>query len=173
MARKSSETFADTQARAAVLLGVTARGLRMWEGEDWFPKDARSEKGWNVTKIKEARDAHDKKGSPADSEREQRRKRKDDLDAAIKQQVLAQETMKRENLEKSLFPRAAVELIHSTILTQIGDYFDQQPSLIGRLASPGDRKSIETEVERANTVFRESLAKQLVAALKGWDEAQT
>lgn len=171
MARKSTKTLADTQAKAAVLLGVSPRGLRLWTTEAWFPSDARTADGkWDIEKIKSARDREDRKGSPADADREQRRKRKDDLDADIKQQVLAQETMKRQQLEGSLFPRPAVELVHSTILTSIGDYFDQQPSLIGRLAGPGERKALEAELERSNTAFREGLAKQLISALKGWDD---
>ena len=170
MARKSSETPTPTQADAARQLGITARGLRLWAAEPWFPKDAHTAEGWNVEKIKAARNSEDRKGSPVDADRENRRRRKDDLDAAIKQQVLAQETMKRQQLEGALFPRAAVELVHSTILTSIGDYFDQQPSLIGRLAGSKERKSIEAELKRASDSFRESLEKQLISALKEWDD---
>lgn len=170
MARKPPETIVETQGKAATLLGVTPRGLRLWESEDWFPKDGRTPAGWNVDKIKEARDAHDRKGSPGDSDREQRRRRRDEVDLAIKQQVLAQETMKRQQLEGSLFPRPACELVHSTILTANGDFLDQLVSLIGRLAGPGERKAIEAEIKRAGDAFRESLEKQLTAALKEWDD---
>jgi hypothetical protein len=170
MARKPPETLEPTQAGAARQLGITARGLRLWAAEAWFPKDAHTAGGWDVEKIKAARDAEDRKGSPVDADREARRRRKDDLDAAIKQQILAQETMKRQQLEGSLFPRAGCELVHSTILTSIGDRCDQLPELVGPLAGKGERKAIELELKRWGDELRESLEKQLNAALKEWDD---
>lgn len=170
MARKSTDTLIATQGEAARLLGIATRTLRLWEAEEWFPKDGRTPAGWNVDKIKSARDANDRKGSPGSGDKEDRKRQRDETDLAIKKQILAQETMKRQNLEGSLFPRAAVELVHSTILTQIGDVFDELPDLIGRLAAPSERKAVETELRRRGNAFREALEKQLTVALKEWDD---
>lgn len=162
--------FALTDAAAGKALGTSDRTFRRWQKEPWFPTNAKSSKGWDIKKIAAARDAAGRKGSQVDEAREQRRQKRDDVDLAIKQQILAQETMKRQQLEGALFPRPAVELVHSTILTQISDFLDQQPHLIGAMAGSSERRAIELELKRLGDAFRDSLEKQLISALKEWDD---
>ena len=133
-----------TQKAAAAELSITTRQLRTWQTESWFPQDARSGAGYDVERIRAARDAMGRKGSA-----------RSDQAAALKlatdAEKLKQHRVKTQQLElqlkirqAELFPRDGFELFFSTFMTSVGDDLDQLPSIVSKMVPTTQRKKLTT-----------------------------
>lgn len=157
------------QKDAAAVLGVTARQLREWEKEPWWPEHGRSGGGYDVGAIREARDAVGRKGSDESGEA---RRLKLGRDAAR----LKQDRIKIERMEldlaaarREVVPRGAVELHFSEFLTRFGDWADQFPDLAKRQVPKKYGPKLRRWMAEQLDEFRRRLAEELEAAAREWD----
>jgi DNA-binding transcriptional MerR regulator len=130
MARKPRKTLAKTQAEAAEKLSITARALRMWEAEDWFPPGGRTDAGWDVELIDVARSKNSKKGGSLDQERQGIRLANDSARARrAKAQAEMAELEVAEKLGE-LLPRVAIEIHVKGLYQRLRSSFKHLPSVL-------------------------------------------
>lgn len=161
-----------TRNEAAKLLGVTPRQLGTWCHEPWFPADAKSKQGWDVEKIRKARDAAGRKGS--DISDEARRLTLEEKREKVERLRIHRERdqLKLERERGRLIPRAGVELFASTILTELADWCDQLPDVIGNTVPTKIRKTLKARIRDELDKRRTNLREQLEREAKNLDSQQ-
>lgn len=150
---------------AAEALGVTERQLARWRKEAWFPKEARTKAGWDVERIRAARDQEGRKGSEESATRAKVR----DARAAeqLKRERIRTEADQLDLARKqgSLISRASIELFVATFLTEFGDWCDQLPGFTARLVKGKDQKRVreklQKELDERRVMMRDALKAKL------------
>ncbi|TWT49031.1 hypothetical protein KOR42_39470 [Thalassoglobus neptunius] len=150
-----------TQSAAADELGITARQLRNWEQEDWFPDGGRTKSGYDIALIRQAQESLGKKGSELREAAVALKMRTGEakLERELVEVQRKQLILKREQGE--LVPRRAVELFASTVLTELGDWCDQLPDLLAAVVPARARKDLRKRITDELNRRREQLATRL------------
>lgn len=128
--RGKFEGFAPSEAEAAEALGVSDRQFRRWRSEPWFPADARTAVGWDVEKIKTARDLEGLKGSELTDRRTRQIVDERTQVIAIKRTEAEIRRLKLEAARGGLLPRDSVELHIASLYTAVVDFCKQLPRII-------------------------------------------
>lgn len=159
------------QKQAAEQLGVTDRALRDWMHKPGFPDWSA---GYDVDAIRAWADELRLKGS-IESEADA------DLRRKLEVEKLEQERIKTQQLrhklavqEGELLPRRAWELFAATVLTSLGDWCEQLPSIIAGVVPAahrdGVRKRLAQELDDRRKDLREEFDRK-VAELREQEAA--
>ena len=142
------------QADAARRLGVTDRQLRNWLREPGFPGISR---GYDLAAIRAWIEERGRKGSDQDGASKRIRLARDAERLQIEQCRRQQAELDLRERQRELLPRRGWELFAATLLTQLGDWCDQLPDLVGGVCPKQHRRRIADRLRQELDARRVSL----------------
>lgn len=143
---------------AAKALGITERSLGDWKKQPGFPDTSA---GYDIDAIQRWREAHQRKGSVESDQMLV-------VNKAIKLEKL-KETQRKNRLleleiqeeEGKLLPRHLYEAFIASLLSGLGDWCEQLPSLIETEVPAKYGKKVRTRIEKELRDMRDRLAEEL------------
>lgn len=164
-----------SQKAAARALGVHVRSLRDWEKAAWFPSDGRTLAGWDVDRIRKAREAAGIESAGArHSELAEHRANSGAIREARKRLdgIRAKAIgLRNDHATQAVISRADFDLAFSETLGSIRDTAEQLPALIGRHGCGQCRPRVERNLTSILESCQNAAAERLASALQAWDAA--